>query len=82
MLRLASLCEGDEEELAQVECLNRGKSITPTRQIEVKMYSEFLRYYAGWVDKIQGRTIENDSVLSIARHEPAGVCGAIVPWNL
>ncbi|KAN0082392.1 Aldehyde/histidinol dehydrogenase [Tylopilus felleus] len=43
-----------------------------------------LRYYAGWADKINGKTIEtNDKKLSYTRHEPIGVMvGILVPWNV
>jgi aldehyde dehydrogenase (NAD+) len=44
--------------------------------------AEYLRYYAGWADKIQGKVIETDGVVTMTRHEPFGVCAAIIPWNL
>ena len=41
-----------------------------------------IRYYAGWADKNQGKTIEtSESKLVYTRHEPKGVCGQIIPWN-
>jgi acyl-CoA reductase-like NAD-dependent aldehyde dehydrogenase len=42
-----------------------------------------LKYYAGWADKLTGRTIPigNDH-FCYTLHEPVGVCGLIVPWNL
>ncbi|TFY60382.1 hypothetical protein EVJ58_g5178 [Rhodofomes roseus] len=40
------------------------------------------RYYAGWADKIQGKTIEtSEAQLVYTRHEPIGVVGQIIPWN-
>eukprot|EP00057_Strongylocentrotus_purpuratus_P005797 XP_003731782.2 PREDICTED: aldehyde dehydrogenase, mitochondrial [Strongylocentrotus purpuratus] len=42
----------------------------------------FLRYYAGWTDKIEGKTIPIDgNFFAYTRHEPIGVCGQIIPWN-
>src|SRR4029077_11593069 len=40
------------------------------------------RYYAGWADKIEGKTIpvEGD-YFCYTRHEPVGVVGQIIPWN-
>jgi aldehyde dehydrogenase (NAD+) len=40
-------------------------------------------YFAGLADKLQGETIPTDraNFLVYTRHEPAGVVGAIVPWN-
>lgn len=41
-----------------------------------------LRYYAGWADKNQGKTIPVDgNYFCYTRHEPVGVCGQIIPWN-
>lgn len=41
-----------------------------------------LRYYAGWADKIHGKTIPYDGQYFVyTRHEPVGVCGQIIPWN-
>jgi len=46
--------------------------------LTVKIY----RYYAGWADKLQGKTIPSDgNMFSFTRHEPVGVCGQIIPWN-
>lgn len=40
------------------------------------------RYYAGFADKIFGRTIETDgNKLAYVRQEPLGVCAQIIPWN-
>uniref|UniRef100_A0A672SHY2 Aldehyde dehydrogenase domain-containing protein n=1 Tax=Sinocyclocheilus grahami TaxID=75366 RepID=A0A672SHY2_SINGR len=41
-----------------------------------------LRYYAGWTDKIHGKTMPVDeNFVCFTKHEPVGVCGAIIPWN-
>jgi aldehyde dehydrogenase (NAD+) len=41
-----------------------------------------LRYYAGWADKIEGRTIPvRGSFLSYTLRQPIGVVGQIIPWN-
>jgi len=40
------------------------------------------RYYAGWADKIEGKTIPvNGDYFTYTRHEPVGVCAQIIPWN-
>uniref|UniRef100_A0A4W6CBY8 aldehyde dehydrogenase (NAD(+)) n=1 Tax=Lates calcarifer TaxID=8187 RepID=A0A4W6CBY8_LATCA len=40
------------------------------------------RYYAGWADKWEGKTIPIDGdYFCYTRHEPIGVCGQIIPWN-
>ena len=40
------------------------------------------RYFAGWADKVHGKTIPIDGdFLCYTRHEPIGVVGQIIPWN-
>ena len=40
------------------------------------------RYFAGWADKVQGKTIPIDGdFFCYTRHEPIGVVGQIIPWN-
>ncbi|CAM0139705.1 unnamed protein product [Umbelopsis sp. WA50703] len=81
MLKLASLIDRDNEELSQIESLDNGKGISVSRGFDVRELSECIRYYAGWTDKVHGKVIETEGVLSYTRHEPIGVCGAIIPWN-
>jgi acyl-CoA reductase-like NAD-dependent aldehyde dehydrogenase len=46
------------------------------------MTVETLRYYAGWADKLGGRTLQVDGpFLAYTLREPTGVVAAIVPWN-
>jgi acyl-CoA reductase-like NAD-dependent aldehyde dehydrogenase len=42
-----------------------------------------VRYYAGWVDKLEGEVlpVHGGRGLDYVLHEPYGVVGAIVPWN-
>lgn len=41
-----------------------------------------LRYYGGWVDKINGKTYPTNSDFTvITRKEPLGVVGLVAPWN-
>ncbi|KAJ2924332.1 hypothetical protein H1R20_g12767, partial [Candolleomyces eurysporus] len=43
---------------------------------------DLIEYYAGWADKITGKTIEtNPTKFAYTRHEPYGVVGQIIPWN-
>jgi aldehyde dehydrogenase (NAD+) len=40
------------------------------------------RYYAGWADKIHGKTIPVEgNFFCYTKHEPVGVVGQIIPWN-
>ena len=50
----------------------------PTCRSPIKCY----RYYAGWADKIHGKTIPIEGTyFCYTRHEPVGVVGQIIPWN-
>src|SRR5262245_1081652 len=41
-----------------------------------------LRYYAGWADKVEGRTVPvRGPFLSYTLRQPVGVVGQIIPWN-
>ncbi|KAK7446665.1 hypothetical protein VKT23_014360 [Stygiomarasmius scandens] len=82
LAKLADLVESNKEELIALEVLNTGKPWSIARDIDLKASVEILRYYAGWADKIHGKTIEvHENKLAYTRHEPYGVVGAIVPWN-
>jgi acyl-CoA reductase-like NAD-dependent aldehyde dehydrogenase len=50
---------------------------------QAKVVKDWLYYYGGLADKIEGRVIpiERASVLNYTLREPLGVIGVIVPWN-
>lgn len=80
--KLADLIERDRQYLASLETLNSGKLYRDAYLFDLKGVINILRYYAGWPDKIQGRTIPIDgSYFCYTRHEPVGVCGLILAWN-
>src|SRR5262245_48631311 len=81
MFKLADLVEKNAAELAAMESLNCGKTITDS-QGDMQGVVNTLRYYAGWADKIEGRTVPvRGSFLSYTLRQPVGVVGQIIPWN-
>ena len=67
--------------LKSLETLNNGKPYSAAYAADLALSIKCLRYYAGWADKIQGKTIPVDgSFFAYTRHEPVGVCGQIIPW--
>ncbi|KAM5342044.1 hypothetical protein ACJ41O_015075 [Fusarium nematophilum] len=81
LYKLADLAEQNKELLAAVESLDNGKSINNARG-DVDAVIGCLRYYAGWADKIEGKTIDiAPDMFHYTRSEPLGVCGQIIPWN-
>src|SRR6266446_376779 len=82
LYKLADLVEENIDELAALETLDNGKPINDSRNIDLPLAIETFRYYAGWADKIEGRTIPvSGPYFCYTRHEPVGVCGQIIPWN-
>jgi aldehyde dehydrogenase (NAD+) len=74
--------EAHSDELAALESLDNGKTFSWSKNLDVVGSIGTIRYYAGWADKIQGKTIETDeNKLAYTRHEPIGVVGQIIPWN-
>lgn len=81
MFKLAELIDRDNEELSQIETLDNGKGITFSRLFDARQIAITLRYFAGYADKVHGKVIDTEGALSYTRHEPIGVCAAIIPWN-
>ena len=81
MFKLADLIEKEAEELAVLESLNCGKTIVDSRG-DLEGVCNTLRYYAGWADKIEGKTVPvRGNFLSYTLRQPVGVVGQIIPWN-
>jgi aldehyde dehydrogenase (NAD+) len=82
MHRLADLIEKHADELARLESLDNGKPVSVARAVDVAKAIGCYRYFAGWADKVQGKTIPIDgNFFSYTLHEPVGVVGQIIPWN-
>lgn len=82
LYRLADLLERDRTYLASLETLDSGKPFKMSYNVDVPMTVKHMRYFAGWADKWQGKTIPMDGpFLNYTRHEPIGVCAQIIPWN-
>jgi len=80
--RLADLIEQHIDELAELETLDNGKPIFESRNVDMPMVIDVLRYYAGWATKIHGETVNTfDSAFTYTLREPVGVVGLIIPWN-
>jgi aldehyde dehydrogenase (NAD+) len=81
LFKLADLIERESRDLAALESLNCGKTIRDA-QGDMQGAANTLRYYAGWADKIEGRTVPvRGSFLSYTLRQPVGVVGQIIPWN-
>ncbi|HKB40067.1 MAG TPA: aldehyde dehydrogenase family protein [Gemmataceae bacterium] len=81
LFKLADLIETQAEALATLESFNSGKTINDARG-DLQGVVNTLRYYAGWADKIEGRTVPvRGNFLCYTLRQPVGVVGQIIPWN-
>jgi aldehyde dehydrogenase (NAD+) len=82
LLRWADLLDAHREELARLETLDNGKPLSESMGYDAPSAAATIRYFAGWADKLQGRTIPvAGPYFTYTRPEPVGVCGLIIPWN-
>jgi aldehyde dehydrogenase (NAD+) len=82
ILKLADLIEQNKDELARLESLDNGKPLAVAQAADLPLVIDCYRYYAGWADKIEGKTIPiSGPYFCYTRHEPVGVVGQIIPWN-
>ncbi len=80
--KLADLVEQHIDELAELETLDNGKPVFESRNVDMPMVIDVLRYYAGWATKIHGETVNTfDTAFTYTLREPVGVVGLIIPWN-
>lgn len=76
--KLSDLVEKNIELLAAVESLDNGKSLTMAKG-DLGAVLKTLRYYAGWADKIEGKTIDvAPDMFHYTRSEPVSSCMDLV----
>ncbi|KAI5818024.1 aldehyde dehydrogenase-like protein [Pyronema omphalodes] len=82
LYKLADLIEKHRDILATLDTWDMGKPLSVCKEEDLGETINTFRYYAGWSDKVTGKTIDvGPSKLVYTRHEPIGVCGQIIPWN-
>lgn len=70
------------ELLAAIDAFDNGKPFRDALDADLHESWQVFRYYAGWADKICGKTIETGpGKLCYTLQEPLGVCAQIIPWN-
>jgi acyl-CoA reductase-like NAD-dependent aldehyde dehydrogenase len=79
LFRLADLLEHHQVEAAELGALDNG---TPVSVMNPGRYAAaWVRYYAGWCDKLDGEVMSGEPGMSFVRLEPYGVVAVIPPWN-
>lgn len=82
LLRWAGLIEANAMELAVLGVRNNGTEIGMALKAEPLSAAATIRYYAEAADKLHGEIAPTGpATLGLVHREPAGVVGAIVPWN-
>lgn len=82
LFSFATLIEENGQELALLDTLDMGKSISEMITVDVPFSAHTFQYFAETIDKIEGKVTntEYDAVHYITR-EPLGVVACVVPWN-
>ncbi|MFF1261160.1 aldehyde dehydrogenase [Streptomyces sp. NPDC058321] len=82
LLRLADLLEERRDSLALTVSLEMGKPITDAYDIELRAAVNTFRFYGQLADKLTDESPRTaPDALALVTREPAGVVGAVVPWN-
>ena len=80
--KIGDLLESRLDEVARLETLDSGKTITEASRVDVPMAADCFRYFAGFATKIEGETIPaRGPFFNYTLREPLGVVGQIIPWN-
>lgn len=82
MVRWAELIEEHGNELALLECLDVGKPIADTVDVDIPGTVRTIRWSGEAIDKIYGEIAPTPpGTLALITRLPLGVVTAIVPWN-
>jgi 4-guanidinobutyraldehyde dehydrogenase/NAD-dependent aldehyde dehydrogenase len=82
MVRWAELIEKHAEELALLECLDVGKPISDTLNVDIPSAVRTIRWSGEAIDKVYGEIAPTPpATLALVQRLPLGVVTAIVPWN-
>ncbi|MFM7446318.1 MAG: aldehyde dehydrogenase family protein, partial [Tabrizicola sp.] len=82
LLKWADLIDAHSVELAVLGVRENGTEIGMVLKAEPGSAAATVRYYAEAIDKLHGEIAPTDpAFLGLVHREPAGVVGAIVPWN-
>ncbi|MDK1475127.1 gamma-aminobutyraldehyde dehydrogenase [Streptomyces sp. 549] len=83
VLKIAEALEARADELLAVECKDTGKPLELTRQEELPMMLDQIRFFAGAARMLEGKSAGEymEGLTSFVRREPVGVCAQVAPWN-
>lgn len=79
----ADVLERNRSDLALLISLEMGKPIKDAYRTETRALVSCVRFYGELADQVDGSIPQTgDGELALVTREPAGVVGAVVPWNV
>ncbi|SEE36054.1 aldehyde dehydrogenase [Streptomyces sp. KS_5] len=81
LIRFADALTENAERLAAIDALDTGRRLFETR-LDYQLAASQYRYFAGAVLTHEGMGRPMPGGYMIAKREPLGVCGQIIPWNV
>ena len=82
LVQVAGLIREHAKELAELECLNTGKTLKQTTFIDIPTAADTFEYFGNNHDALTGEMVHHTlPALCITEREPMGVVVAIIPWN-
>lgn len=83
LIKIAEALEERQDELLDIECRDTGKPLELTRQEELSMMLDQIRFFAGAARMLEGKSAGEymEGLTSFVRREPVGVCAQVAPWN-
>ena len=82
LLRVGEILTRRQEEFAQAESRDQGKTITFARTVDIPRAIRNFTFFGTAILHHQGTSSLDQGLLNYAGHTPIGVCGLIAPWNL
>jgi len=78
LLRLAALMRDRASDFALISTLEAGLIASRAKGLAPRA-AEWIEYYAGWIDKLEGAVVPMHGALDYTLREPIGVVGLILP---
>ena len=78
-----TLLAGHVEELGRLVALETGKALRTESRVEAAVLADVFTFFGGLGSELKGETVPlHPDMLTMTVHEPIGVVGAIIPWNV
>ncbi|MFQ5666664.1 MAG: aldehyde dehydrogenase family protein [Candidatus Binatia bacterium] len=82
LLEIADRLERKCREFSEAECLNNGRPLREILAIDLPLTIDQFGYFAAAAQILEGNAVEVAGGMRYTLHEPIGVVGQIIPWNV